>query len=122
MDGFDRQPNIPRREVLEYVEVPFRRPFHFLIPLVLIVGAAVLMSFMLPKKYRSGSLILVEQEPVPESFVPRLAGGSDRNRSKGNSKLFTLKQVDRRPSSLSIQYRCQMLIQINERSHVLKNQ
>lgn len=92
MDGFDRQPNIPRREVLEYVEIPFRRPFHFLIPLVLIVGAAVLMSFMLPKKYRSGSLILLEQEPVPESFVPRIAGGTERSRSKGNSRLFTLKQ------------------------------
>jgi len=91
MDGFDRQPNLPRREILEYLEVPFRRPLHCAIPLVLIVGAAVLMSFMLPKKYRATNLILVEQEPVPESFVPRVAAGDRGSRTKG-SRLFTLRQ------------------------------
>lgn len=61
------------REILEYLEVPLRRPWHVAIPLLLVVVAAVGASFVLPARYRSSTLILVEPEKVPDSFVGQVA-------------------------------------------------
>src|SRR5262245_38075378 len=61
------------REVLEYLEVPLRRPWHVGIPFVLFVAAAVAASYVIPPRYRSSTLILVESEKVPDSFVGQVA-------------------------------------------------
>lgn len=70
----------PARDVLEHLEVPLRRPFHVLIPFALIVAGAVTASYVLPKRYESSTLILVESQKVPESVVPRLASESSKQR------------------------------------------
>jgi polysaccharide chain length determinant protein (PEP-CTERM system associated) len=61
------------QEMLEYLEIPLRRPWHVTIPFVLIVAAALAVSFILPKKYKSSTLILVESEKVPDAFVASMA-------------------------------------------------
>lgn len=63
----------PFRNVQDYLEVPIRRPLHVLVPLVLVFATAVTASFVLPKKYRSSTLIFVESEKVPENFVPKMS-------------------------------------------------
>jgi polysaccharide chain length determinant protein (PEP-CTERM system associated) len=63
----------PKREVLEYLEVPFRHRWLVVLPIVLCTLAALGASLVLPKKYRSTTLILVEAEKMPESFVPQMA-------------------------------------------------
>ena len=74
------------RDAMEYLELPFRRPWHFAIPFVLIVGASVGASYLLPKRYKSSTLILVESEAVPESFVPKVST------ERQGRRLLTLKQ------------------------------
>jgi protein tyrosine kinase modulator len=61
------------QDLLEYLEIPLRRPWHVVIPFVLLVTAAVATSYVLPKKYRSSTLILVESEKVPDAFVASMA-------------------------------------------------
>ena len=56
-----------------YLEVPLRRPLFVLVPMVFLLTAMVIASFVLPKKYRSSTLILVESEKVPDAFVPKMA-------------------------------------------------
>ncbi len=60
-------------EILEYLELPLRRPWHVAIPFALTVVAAVAASFILPARYKSSTLILVESEKVPDSFVGQVA-------------------------------------------------
>ncbi len=61
------------QDLLEYLEIPLRRPWHVVVPFVLLVAAAVAASYLLPKKYRSSTLILVESEKVPDAFVASMA-------------------------------------------------
>jgi polysaccharide chain length determinant protein (PEP-CTERM system associated) len=61
------------RDILEYLEIPLRRPLHVAIPFVLCVVVAVTASYTVPAKYKSSTLILVEAEKVPESFVTNVA-------------------------------------------------
>jgi polysaccharide chain length determinant protein (PEP-CTERM system associated) len=61
------------RDPHEYLEVPLRWPLFVVAPAVLVLVAAVAASFVLPKRYRSSTLILVESEKVPETFVPKIA-------------------------------------------------
>jgi polysaccharide biosynthesis transport protein len=61
------------REMLEYLELPLRRPWHVVVPFVLLTAAAVGASYVLPARYRSSTLILVEAEKMPESFVTNVA-------------------------------------------------
>jgi polysaccharide chain length determinant protein (PEP-CTERM system associated) len=72
--------------IRRFLEVPLRRPWHVLVPLVLVVAGAVAASRLVQKRYRSSTLILVEKEKVPESVVPR-ARGED-----SSPRLFTIKQ------------------------------
>ena len=44
-----------------------------LVPWVAIIVLSIVALFVLPKKYRSSTLILVESEKVPDSFVPKVA-------------------------------------------------
>ena len=61
------------QDLLEYLETPLRRPWHVVVPFVLIVATAVAVAYLLPKKYRSSTLILVESEKVPDAFVASMA-------------------------------------------------
>ena len=53
----------------DYTEIFLRRIWYFLIPLIVILVAAILYAFSLPKVYRATTLILVTPQKVPESFV-----------------------------------------------------
>jgi polysaccharide chain length determinant protein (PEP-CTERM system associated) len=64
---------LPFRTVQDYLEVPVRRRMLVLVPLVVVFVAAVVTSFVIPKRYRSSTLIFVESEKVPETFVPKMA-------------------------------------------------
>ena len=59
------------RELLSILEVPVRRPFHVLVPFVVCSIAALVAAFVLPRQFRTSTLILVEAQKVPDSFVPR---------------------------------------------------
>jgi len=61
------------QDLLEYLEIPLRRPWHVVVPFVLIVATAVAVAYLLPKRYRSSTLILVESEKVPDAFVASMA-------------------------------------------------
>jgi succinoglycan biosynthesis transport protein ExoP len=61
------------REVQHYLEAPRRRPLAVIVPWATVFLLSVGALFVLPKKYESSTLILVESEKVPESFVPKVA-------------------------------------------------
>jgi polysaccharide chain length determinant protein (PEP-CTERM system associated) len=61
------------QELRRLVEAPLRRPRHVLVPFVLVLGAGIALSFVLPKRYVSSTLILVAPDKLPESFVPTMA-------------------------------------------------
>jgi polysaccharide chain length determinant protein (PEP-CTERM system associated) len=73
-------------EILEYLEVPLRRPWHALIPFVLTVVAAVVATFVIPKKYKSTTLILVVSQKLPQTFV------STHPEDETNKRLQTIRQ------------------------------
>ena len=54
-----------------------RRPLHALVPFVLVAGGVFAASYLVEKKYESSTLILVEKESMPESFVPRVTEDSN---------------------------------------------
>jgi succinoglycan biosynthesis transport protein ExoP len=56
-----------------YLHAPLRRPLLVVLPWVAILILSVVAFFVLPKRYKSSTLILVESEKVPDSFVPRVA-------------------------------------------------
>jgi polysaccharide chain length determinant protein (PEP-CTERM system associated) len=61
-------------------EAPLRRPWHVVIPFVLIVLAAGATGFLMPKMYRSTTLIMVESEKMPASVVQRIATETSERR------------------------------------------
>jgi polysaccharide chain length determinant protein (PEP-CTERM system associated) len=74
------------RTIQEYLEVPLRRPLFVLVPAVLVLSSAIALAFVLPKKYRSQTLILVESEKVPDTFVRKIATETMARR------LYTIRQ------------------------------
>jgi polysaccharide chain length determinant protein (PEP-CTERM system associated) len=78
-------PPAQRTPVRQFIEAPLRRPLVVVLPLVGVLALAVAASFLLPKKYKSSTLILVEWEKVPESFLPR-----GRSEEGSNRRLLTL--------------------------------
>ena len=77
----------PGRDFVEYLEIPFRYPRHFWIAFLGILGIALILGLVLPRKYRSSTLILVESKSLPESFVaPVTAEGMAQ-------RLNTIRQV-----------------------------
>ena len=60
-------------QIRHFLYAPLRRPLLVLLPWagVLLLSAAAL--YVLPKKYMSSALVLVESERVPESFIPKVA-------------------------------------------------
>ncbi len=56
-------------DIHDYTEVLLRRIWYIVIPFTVIVAAAILYAFSLPKVYRATTLVLVTPQKVPESFV-----------------------------------------------------
>ena len=53
----------------DYVSIARRRKWLVIIPAVVVPALAFGLSLVLPKKFTSTTLVLVEQQKVPESFV-----------------------------------------------------
>jgi len=60
------------RPFRDYIEVPRRRWRPAVTVFVLVFGASVAAALLLPKRYLSGTLILVERDSVPESVAPKV--------------------------------------------------
>ncbi len=56
-----------------YVEVFFRRKWLFLTPSLLLCGLSLAYSFTIPSKYRTSTIILVEEEKVSNPLIAGLA-------------------------------------------------
>jgi succinoglycan biosynthesis transport protein ExoP len=56
-----------------YLHAPMRRPLVVIVPWVAILVLSIVAFFLLPKRFKSSTLILVESEKVPDSFVAKVA-------------------------------------------------
>jgi succinoglycan biosynthesis transport protein ExoP len=56
-----------------FLHAPLRRPLLVLAPWAAVFLLSIVALFILPKKYVSSALVLVESEKVPESFIPKVA-------------------------------------------------
>ena len=59
----------PYKNIYDLLDSVYRRKWTLIMPSVLCTAAAVLISFILPPYYKSNTLILVEQQVVPERYV-----------------------------------------------------
>jgi polysaccharide chain length determinant protein (PEP-CTERM system associated) len=66
--------------IQDYWRIAWRRKWSIIIPFFLISLASVVWSFLQPKIYRSTTLILVEPQKVPESYVKPTVATSVRDR------------------------------------------
>jgi succinoglycan biosynthesis transport protein ExoP len=77
--GFSAPPDDPGddsfhwSQVRHFLHAPLRRPFIVLGPWAAIFLLSFASLFVLPKKYMSSALVLVESEKVPESFIAKVA-------------------------------------------------
>ena len=53
----------------DYLWIAWRRKFHILIPLVLVLAATIATVFLLPPVYRSSGTILIESQQIPEELI-----------------------------------------------------
>jgi uncharacterized protein involved in exopolysaccharide biosynthesis len=56
-------------DIHDYTEIFLRRIWYFLIPFTVILAAASLYAFYLPKIYRATTLVLVTPQKIPETFI-----------------------------------------------------
>lgn len=64
---------VRREDLVRYLEAPLWRPWHATLPLIALTLAAASASYLIPARYRSSTLILVEAEKVPEALAPKAA-------------------------------------------------
>jgi polysaccharide biosynthesis transport protein len=69
----DEEESLTWEHLRRFLEAPLRRPLLVIVPWAAIVALSVVALFVLPKKYKSSTLILVESEKVPDSFVPKVS-------------------------------------------------
>jgi hypothetical protein len=72
-------------QLIQYAEAPARRPFAVLIPMLLVVAGSVVAGRVMPERYKSGTLILVEGQKVPDRFADSVGDST-------SSQLQTLTQ------------------------------
>jgi polysaccharide chain length determinant protein (PEP-CTERM system associated) len=60
-------------QIRHLLHAPFRRPLLVLVPWGVVLLMSIVALFVLPKKYKSATLILVESQKVPDSFVKGVA-------------------------------------------------
>jgi polysaccharide chain length determinant protein (PEP-CTERM system associated) len=73
--------------LVEFLEIPLRRRKLVLIPALLVLSGAFVASEVLPKTYKSSTLILVELERAPDSFVTKSNAGE-----QSSKRLNTIRQ------------------------------
>ena len=56
-------------DIHDYTEIFLRRIWYIVIPFAVILAAAFIYAFSLPKMYRATTLVLVTPQKVPEAFV-----------------------------------------------------
>jgi polysaccharide chain length determinant protein (PEP-CTERM system associated) len=59
-----------------YIHAPLRRPLLVIIPWVVILALSVATLYLVPKRYDSFTMILVESEKAPDSFITRVAAAT----------------------------------------------
>jgi protein tyrosine kinase modulator len=69
--GHERAAPLKPEQVLQYLELPLRRPWYVLIPLVLAVAGALAVSYVVPPRYESSTLVMVEAQKIPDSFLEK---------------------------------------------------
>ena len=74
------------RDFRSLIELPMHRPFHMIIPSVLVFATAIALAFTLPKRFRSSTQIMLEHQQVPDSVIPKLVT------REGGHRLATIKQ------------------------------
>ncbi len=60
-------------QLRRFLEAPRRRPLMVLVPWAAVFALSIAALFVIPKRYKSSTLILVESEKMPDSFVPKVA-------------------------------------------------
>jgi len=78
-DSLDDDP-LRWSQLRHFLHAPLRRPLLVLVPWAVVLGLSAVALFVLPKKFMSSTLILVESEKVPESFIPKVATGDRSQR------------------------------------------
>ncbi len=87
MDEIQGESDFFGRELREYLEIPLRYPRAMWLPFGAIFGLALVAFILVPAKYRSSTLILVEHTDLPEHFVTPVSSESMAQR------LQTIRQV-----------------------------
>jgi polysaccharide biosynthesis transport protein len=95
VDGSEAAP-FSRGQLQHFLHAPMRRPLMVLVPWAASVLLSAAALFYLPKQYRSSTLILIESERVPDSFVARVAT-EDRSRNLNaiRSEIFSRTRLAR---------------------------
>jgi polysaccharide chain length determinant protein (PEP-CTERM system associated) len=60
-------------QIRHYLHAPLRRPWLVMVPWLVVLGLSAAALLVIPKRYKSTTLILVESQKMPESFVPKVA-------------------------------------------------
>jgi succinoglycan biosynthesis transport protein ExoP len=84
--GYNAARAASAKSLRTFLEAPLRRPWHTAVPLLCCLAAAAAASLIVPKMYRSATLILVESEKMPDSFVHSMATETS------NKRLQTIRQ------------------------------
>ncbi len=84
--GYNAARAASAKSLRTFLEAPLRRPWHTAIPIVSALALALTASVVIPKMYRSATLILVESEKMPDSFVHSMATETS------NKRLLTIRQ------------------------------
>ena len=64
----------------DYWEIAVRRKWLIVAAIVVSLGISLTLCLVLPKSYRSSTLILVENQKIPEDYVKATVGGSIEER------------------------------------------
>ena len=73
LDAEQEEGSLSWGQIRHLLHAPARRPLLVLVPWAVIFALSAAALSVLPKKYRSSTLILVESEKVPDSFVAKVA-------------------------------------------------
>ena len=68
------------RGLLDFLEIPLRRPLHLIVPTLLVVGLAGAASFVVTKRYKAWAVLLIETEDVPAAFAAKASYNWDARR------------------------------------------
>lgn len=78
----------PSGGVSSLLDVPKRRPWHIVIPCLMLALVGFGASFLAKKMYRTSTLILLENDKAPESIV----GGKPRSQAQDRTRMLTIRQ------------------------------